>query len=48
MVRGIEHSEYVHMVITDAERLSVNTPAEVERVAELMMSNSPERNDQGV
>jgi 3-deoxy-manno-octulosonate cytidylyltransferase (CMP-KDO synthetase) len=41
MMRVIEHGEQVHMVMTDAETLSVDTPAELERVSELMMSDSP-------
>jgi hypothetical protein len=36
------------MVMTDAETLSVDTPAELERVSELMMSDSLRRNYQGV
>ena len=48
MMRVIEHGEQVHMVMTDAETLSVDTPAELERVSELMMSDSPRRNYQGV
>jgi len=48
MMRVIEHGGQVHMVMTAAETLSVDTPAELERVSELMMSDSLRRNYQEV
>jgi 3-deoxy-manno-octulosonate cytidylyltransferase (CMP-KDO synthetase) len=36
MMRVIEHGEHVHMVMTETETLSVDTPGELERVVELM------------
>ena len=43
MMRVIEHGEHVYMVITDSETLSVDTPAELERVSELMIGDSLRR-----
>jgi len=40
MMRVIEHGEWVHMVMTDTETLSVDTPAELERVIALMANDS--------
>lgn len=48
MMRVIEHGEHVHRVIADAETLGVDTPAELERVSKLMMSDSLRKNYQGV
>ena len=36
MMRVIEHGEHVHMVMTDVETLSVDTPGDLERVVALM------------
>jgi 3-deoxy-manno-octulosonate cytidylyltransferase (CMP-KDO synthetase) len=36
MMRVIEHGEHVHMVLTQAETLSVDTPVDLERVVGLM------------
>ena len=36
MMRVIEHGEHVHMVLTEAETLSVDTPGDLERVVDLM------------
>jgi len=36
MMRVIEHGEHVHMVLTEAETLSVDTPEDLERVVDLM------------
>jgi len=36
MMRVIEHGEHVHMVLTEAETLSVDTPADLEKVMRLM------------
>jgi 3-deoxy-manno-octulosonate cytidylyltransferase (CMP-KDO synthetase) len=36
MMRVIEHGEHVHMVLTEAETLSVDTPADLEKVVRLM------------
>lgn len=44
MMRVIEHGGQVHMVMTDSETLSVDTPAELERVSELMMNDTLRRN----
>jgi 3-deoxy-manno-octulosonate cytidylyltransferase (CMP-KDO synthetase) len=39
MMRVVEHGEDVYMVMTDIETLSVDTPAELERVADLMRND---------
>jgi 3-deoxy-manno-octulosonate cytidylyltransferase (CMP-KDO synthetase) len=39
MMRVIEHGGQVKMVMTNTETLSVDTPTELERVSELMMSD---------
>jgi 3-deoxy-manno-octulosonate cytidylyltransferase (CMP-KDO synthetase) len=36
MMRVIEQGEHVHMVMTDVETLSVDTPGDLERVVALM------------
>ena len=35
MMRVIEHGEHVHMVMTDTETVSVDTPEDLERVVRL-------------
>ena len=40
MMRVIEHGEHVHMVMTDAETLSVDTPEDLERVVDLMKEDA--------
>ena len=40
MMRVIEHGEHVHMVMTDVETLSVDTPEDLERVVDLMKSDA--------
>jgi 3-deoxy-manno-octulosonate cytidylyltransferase (CMP-KDO synthetase) len=42
MMRVIEHGEQVHMVMSETETLSVDTPAELQMVSALM-SNDPLR-----
>ena len=39
MMRVIEHGEHVHMVMTDAETMSVDTPEELEKVLDLMQED---------
>ena len=39
MMRVIEHGEHVYMVMTETETLSVDTPADLERVVDLMQSD---------
>ena len=40
MMRVIEHGEHVHMVITEVATLSVDTPEDLERVADLMKEDA--------
>jgi len=40
MMRVIEHGERVHMVMTDVETLSVDTPEDLERVVDLMKEDA--------
>jgi 3-deoxy-manno-octulosonate cytidylyltransferase (CMP-KDO synthetase) len=40
MMRVIEHGESVHMVMTDVETLSVDTPEDLERVVDLMKEDA--------
>ena len=40
MMRVIEHGERVHMVMTDVETLSVDTPEELEKVVDLMKEDA--------
>jgi 3-deoxy-manno-octulosonate cytidylyltransferase (CMP-KDO synthetase) len=40
MMRVIEHGEHVHMVMTDVETLSVDTPEDLERVVNLMKEDT--------
>ena len=40
MMRVIEHGERVHMVMTEVETLSVDTPEELERVVDLMKEDA--------
>jgi 3-deoxy-manno-octulosonate cytidylyltransferase (CMP-KDO synthetase) len=40
MMRVIEHGEGVHMVMTDVETLSVDTPEELEKVVDLMKEDA--------
>ena len=42
MMRVIEHGEQVHMVMSETETLSVDTPAELQMVSALL-SNDPSR-----
>ncbi|MBW1676566.1 MAG: 3-deoxy-manno-octulosonate cytidylyltransferase [Deltaproteobacteria bacterium] len=39
MMRIIEHGEHVHMVMTDCETVSVDTPDDLERAARLMVND---------
>jgi 3-deoxy-manno-octulosonate cytidylyltransferase (CMP-KDO synthetase) len=39
MMRVIEHGEQVHMVMTDTETMSVDTPEELEKVLDLMQED---------
>jgi 3-deoxy-manno-octulosonate cytidylyltransferase (CMP-KDO synthetase) len=39
MMRVIEHGEHVHMVMTDTETMSVDTPEELEKVLDLMQED---------
>ncbi len=39
MMRVIEHGEHVHMVMTDTETMSVDTPEELEEVLDLMQED---------
>ena len=36
MMRVIEHGEHVHMVMSDSETVSVDTPEDLERAVDLM------------
>ncbi|MDH3558464.1 MAG: 3-deoxy-manno-octulosonate cytidylyltransferase [Deltaproteobacteria bacterium] len=40
MMRVIEHGEHVHMVMTDAETLSVDTTKDLEKVVDLMKTDT--------
>jgi 3-deoxy-manno-octulosonate cytidylyltransferase (CMP-KDO synthetase) len=40
MMRVLEHGEDVYMIMTDTETLSVDTPAELERVSALMRNDT--------
>lgn len=40
MMRVIEHGERVHLVMTDVETLSVDTPEELEKVVDLMKEDA--------
>ena len=40
MMRVIEHGEHVHMVMTDAETLSVDTTKDLEKVIDLMKTDT--------
>ncbi len=40
MMRVIEHGEFVHMVMTEVETLSVDTPDDLERVLDLMQKDA--------
>jgi 3-deoxy-manno-octulosonate cytidylyltransferase (CMP-KDO synthetase) len=40
MMRVIEHGESVHMVMTEVETLSVDTPEELEKVVDLMKEDA--------
>ena len=38
-MRVIEHGESVHMVMTDTDTFSVDTPADLEKVVDLMQED---------